>query len=133
MTEVAGPAEGTEHQAVRALIGSTGYFIVKFKVDDCVCAIPTKMVIEPPAGTLSIGDGCIVRWSDGCRYETTVLKWTKDYATAKRYEREALEEDEQTESTSSELKSPPQKKVKNSQKKESTEKRTSTKKPQPPK
>ena len=77
MTEVAGPAEGMERQAVRALIGSTRYFIVKFKVDDCVCAIPTKMVIEHLAGTLSIGNGCIVRWSGGCRYETTILKWTK--------------------------------------------------------
>ena len=76
----------TECQAICAT-GTSGYFVIRFSVDQCVSA---KMIMEPPAGTLSVGDACIVRWSDGCRYESQVLRIAPDYATAKRYEAEQL-------------------------------------------
>ena len=75
----------TERQAIRAT-GTSGYFVVRFFEDQCVSAVPAKMIVEPPAGTLTVGSTCIVRWSDGCRYETEVLKIFADYAPAKRYE-----------------------------------------------
>ena len=79
----------TERQAIRAT-GTSAYFIVRFFADQCVSAVPAKTIVEPPPGTLTVSDTCIVRWSDGCRYETEVLKIAKDYATAKRYEAEQV-------------------------------------------
>ena len=94
----------TERQAVKAS-GAAGYFVIQFLVNKCVSYTPAKNVLEPPSGSLSEGDACVIRWSDGCRYEATVLREAVDYATAKRLEKEELQKLE-----SSKPKSPPAKK-----------------------
>ena len=84
----------TDRQKLLAAVQTTGanYFVVKFSEDQCISAIPSKRIVEPAAGALATGDSCVVRWTDGCRYETKVLEITQDYATAKRYKRQHLEE-----------------------------------------
>ena len=64
-------------------------FPSKFSEDQCISTIPSKRIVEPAAGVL---DSCIVRWTDGCRYEIKVLEIAQDYATAEMYERQHLEE-----------------------------------------
>ena len=65
----------TDRQKLLAAVQATGasYFIVKFSEDQCISAIPSKRIIEPAAGALATGDSCVVRWTDGCRYEIKVL------------------------------------------------------------
>ena len=103
----------TEQQAIQAS-GATGYVVIRFCKDRYVCAIPAKMVLEPPA-TLSSGDDCVIRWSDGCCPEAEVLRTVSDYATAKRIEKELIKEldaGEESEGTDE----PPAKKAKGTDK-----------------
>lgn len=44
---------------------------MQFKVDECIACVPKKVVLQPTQPT--VGDECCVRWSDGVRYEATVL------------------------------------------------------------
>ena len=76
-------------QNLPAAVHATGasYFVVKFSEDQCISVILSKTIVEPAAGALATGDSCIVRWTDGCWYETKVLEIAQDYTTAKRYER----------------------------------------------
>ena len=83
----------TDRQNLLAVVHATGtvYFAVKFSEDQCISVIPSKMIVEPAAGALAIGDSYVVRWTDGRWYETKVLEITQDYATAKKqYERQHL-------------------------------------------
>ena len=82
----------TDRQKLLAAVQATGasYFIIKFSEDQCISAIPSKRIVEPAAGALATGDSCVVRWTDGCRYETKVLEIAQDYATAKMFERQHL-------------------------------------------
>ena len=84
----------TDCQKLLATVQATGasYFVIKFSEDQCISAIPSKRIVEPAAGALATGDCCVIRWTDGCWYETKVLKIVQYYATAKRYERQHLEE-----------------------------------------
>ena len=84
----------TDRLKLLATVQATGasYFVVKFSEDQCISAIPSKKIVELAAGALATGDSCVVRWTDGCRYETKVLEIAQDYATSKRYERQHLEE-----------------------------------------
>ena len=84
----------TDRQKLLATVQATGasYFVVKFSEDQCISAIPSKRIVEPAAGALATGDSCVVRWTDGCRYEIKVLEIAQYYTTAKRYERQHLEE-----------------------------------------
>ena len=82
----------TDCQKLLATVQATGasYFVVKFSEDQCISAIPSKRIVELATGALANGDSCVVRWTDGCRYEIKVLEITQAYATAKRYERQHL-------------------------------------------
>ena len=82
----------TDHQNLLAAVHATGtiYFVVKFSENQCISVIPSKMIVEPAAGALAIGDSCVVHWTDGRWYETKVLEITQDYTTAKQYERQHL-------------------------------------------
>lgn len=57
-----------------------------------MCHTSQDMVLEQPATTLSSGDDCVIRWSDGCHYEAEVLRSVSDYVTVKRIEKELTKE-----------------------------------------
>ena len=53
-------------------IGSASHFVVRFLVDECVGSVPAKRILSPLSSSLSVGDRCKVKWTDG-QYEAIVL------------------------------------------------------------
>ena len=47
------------------------HFLVKFDVDNCVCVIPRKHIIDP--GNLSVGGHCEVNWSSSEALSATII------------------------------------------------------------
>ena len=63
----------TTRSAVKDSIATlASYFVVKFKTDSCVSAIPSKRVVSPPIECVEEGTDCTVKWTDGL-YEATVM------------------------------------------------------------
>lgn len=58
----------TDHQNLLATVNATGasYFVVMFSEDQCISAIPSKMIVELAAGALTTGDSRVICWTDGC-------------------------------------------------------------------
>ena len=77
----------TERQAIKKST-TPAYFVVRFHADQLVSSLPKKNILKPNPESLSVRDDCEVKWSNGLRYEATVLKLAKSYQEAKKTERE---------------------------------------------
>ena len=62
----------TEWQAIK-ISTTPAYFVVRFHVYQLIGSLPSKNILKPPPASLSSSDDCKVKWSDGLRYEATVL------------------------------------------------------------
>ena len=51
------------------------HYLVHFKDDDSIASVPKKLLLKPSAP--SVGDACVVRWSDGVEYDATVVAMGK--------------------------------------------------------
>ena len=50
--------------------------MLHFHFDDCVGVVPKKVILRPEIP--SVGETCVVKWSDGKDYEATVKAVGKD-------------------------------------------------------
>ena len=53
-------------------IGSCSHFVVRFVLDECISTIPAKRIVSPAPSSVTVGDSCTVKWTDG-QYEAVVL------------------------------------------------------------
>ena len=52
------------------------HYLLHFHFDDCVGVVPKKVILRPEIP--SVGETCVVKWSDGKDYEATVKAVGKD-------------------------------------------------------
>ena len=53
------------------------YYLVQFVVDEEVCAVPAKMVVDEDVG--AVGEECQINWTNGQTYAAKVLAFGKLY------------------------------------------------------
>ena len=53
-------------------IGSCSHFVVRFVLDECISTIPAKRIVSPAPSSVTVGESCTVKWTDG-QYEAVVL------------------------------------------------------------
>ena len=87
------------------------HFLVKFEVDECLCVVTRKVVVDPDL--LNVGDGCQVKWNGSELLTATVID-KGDKASMEKAEEEHLASLYEKEEATTEL-PPPPKKTKRSQ------------------
>ena len=53
------------------------YFVVRFLVDECISSVSVKRVLSPPPSSISVGDKCRVKWTDGDYEAIALVKGTR--------------------------------------------------------
>ena len=47
--------------------------LLRFDVDDCICVVPVKRIVQPSVQQLGKGVKCAVKWSAGKQFTGTVI------------------------------------------------------------
>ena len=52
--------------------GSCSHFVVRFVLDECISIIPAKRIVNPTPSSITVGESCTVKWTNG-QYEAVML------------------------------------------------------------